>query len=177
MSSDNEKHRKFPIRVDLDKEDEKKFLDVQKKFKLKNKAEVLRFCVNKVYHGMALEIDEDLYNEIHKIISSHHIKIRYAITSVDDFIKRAISEFLETLKNEWSLKNWNMRQTLSQEENDTAVALLELQLQKIPGVTIEDLSEHLKKDQKVIGEHLEKFMTDALLDFRESHGKIYYYAR
>jgi predicted ArsR family transcriptional regulator len=69
-----------------------------------------------------------------------------------------------------------MRQTLSQEENDTAVALLELQLQKIPGVTIEDLTEYLQKDQKIIREHLDKFMADALLDFRESQGKIYYYA-
>ena len=69
-----------------------------------------------------------------------------------------------------------MWQTLSQEENDTAVALLELQLQKIPGVTIEDLTEYLQKDQRIIGEHLDKFMTDALFDFRESQGKIYYYA-
>ncbi|MFX1538322.1 MAG: hypothetical protein ACFFDI_29380, partial [Promethearchaeota archaeon] len=76
----------------------------------------------------------------------------------------------------WSLKNWSMRQTLSQEENDTAVALLELQLQKIPGVTIEDLVEYLKKDQKIIREHLEKFVKDGLLDFRESHSKTYYYA-
>ena len=74
------------------------------------------------------------------------------------------------------MKNWSMRQTLSQEENDTAVALLELQLQKIPGVTIENLVEYLKKEQKIIEEHLEKFMRDALLDFRESHGKIYYFA-
>ena len=176
LASDNEKQRKFPVRVDLDKEDEKKFLMVQEKFKLKNKAEVLRFCVNKVYHGMTLEIDDELYNEIHKIISSRHIKIRYAITSIDDFIKRAISEFLTTLKKEWSLKNWSMRETLSQEENDTAVALLELQLQKIPGVTIEDLVEYLKIEPEIIREHLEKFMEDALLDFRESQEKIYYYA-
>jgi len=176
MTTTDEKQRKLPIRVDLDEEDTNKFKAVQQKFKLKNKAEVLRFCVNKVYHGIALEIDEDLYNEIRKIISSRHIKIRYAITSVDDFIKRAISDFLTTLKKEWSLKNWNMRQTLSQEENDTAVALLELQLQKIPGVTIEDLTEYLQKDLKIVKEHLNKFMTDALLDFRESQGKIYYYA-
>lgn len=176
MSSDNEKLRKYPIRVDLDKVDAKKFQTVQEKFKLKNKAEVLRFCVNKVYYGVALEIDDDLSNEIHKIISSRHIKIRYAITNVDDFIKRAISELLTTLRKDWSLKNWSMRQTLSQEENDTAVALLELQLQKIPGVTIEDLVETLKKDQKVIREHLEKFIAEALLNFRESQGKIYYYA-
>ncbi|MHA2224800.1 MAG: hypothetical protein ACXAC8_06325 [Candidatus Hodarchaeales archaeon] len=176
MSSDNEKNRKFPIRVDLDKEDANNFLLIQKKFKLKNKAEVLRFCVNKVFHGLALEIDEDLSNEIHKIISSRHIKIKYAITSVDDFIKRAISEFLITLRKDWSLKNWSMRQTLSQEENDTAVALLELQLQKIPGVTIEDLVESLKKDQEIIREHLEKFIAESLLNFRESQGKIYYYA-
>jgi hypothetical protein len=176
MSNDKEKYRKFPVRVDLDEEDAEKFQSIQEKFKLKNKAEVLRFCVNKVYHGVALEIDEDFYNEIHKIINSPHIKIRYAITSVDDFIKRAISDFLVTLKKEWSLKNWSMRQTLSQEENDTAVALLELQLQKLPGVTIKDLVEYLNKDQKIIEEHLEKFMRDALLDFRESHGNIYYYA-
>ena len=95
--------------------------------------------------------------------------------SEEDFVKRAISEFLTTLKKEWSLKNWSMRQTLSQEENDTAVALLELQLQKIPGVTMEDLVDYLKIDLKVIREHLEKFMEDALLDFRESQGNIYYY--
>ena len=177
MAKDNEKTRKFPIRVDLDEEDAKKFENVQEKFKLKNKADVLRFCVNKVYHGTALEIDEDLYNEIHKIISSRQIKIRYAITSFDDFIKRSISEFLTTLRKEWSLKNWNMRQTLSQEENDTALALLELQIQKIPGVTIEDLANHLQKDHTTVGKHLEKFMADALLDFRESHGKIYYYVQ
>ena len=176
LSSDNEKQRKFPIRVDLDKADEKKFLMVQEKFKLKNKAEVLRFCVNKVFHGMTLEIDDDLYNEIHKIISSRHIKIRYAITSIDDFIKRSISEFLATLKKEWSLKNWSMRQILSQEENDTAVALLELQLHKIPGVTLEDLVDYLKIDPDIIREHIEKFIDDALLDFRESQEKIYYYA-
>ncbi|MFX1507053.1 MAG: hypothetical protein ACFFDC_13240 [Promethearchaeota archaeon] len=176
MSSENIKHKKFPIRVDLDEEDAEKFQSIQKEFKLKNKAEVLRFCVNKVYHGMALELDSDLYNEIHKIITSPHIKTRYAITNTDDFIKRAISEFLTTLKKEWSLKNWSMRQLLSQEENDTAVALIELQLQKIPGVTIEDLVEYLKIDQKVIREHLERFMEESLLDFRESQGKIYYYA-
>ncbi len=175
MTTVDEKSRKFPIRVDLDEEDAKKFKDIQNQFKLKNKAEVLRFCVNKVYHGTTLEIDEDLYNEIHKIISSKQIKIRYAITNVDDFIKRSISEFLTILRQEWSLKNWNTRQTLSQDENDTALALLELQMQKIPGVTIEDLATHLSKDQEIIRKHLEKFMADALLDFRESHSKIYYY--
>ncbi|MHA2214907.1 MAG: hypothetical protein ACXAC6_05680 [Candidatus Hodarchaeales archaeon] len=175
MARDSAKSQKFPIRVDLDEEDEKKFKNIQNQFKLKNKAEVLRFCVNKVYHGTTLEIDEDLFNEIHKIISSRQIKIKYAIMSVDDFIKRSISEFLTTLKQEWSLRNWNTRQSLSQDENDTALALLELQMQKIPGVTIEDLATHLGKDQEIISKHLEKFMADALLDFRESHGKIYYY--
>jgi hypothetical protein len=162
--------------VDLDKEDEEKFITVQEKFKLKNKAEVLRFCVNKVYHGMALEIDDDIYKEIDKVISSRYIKVKYAITSVDDFIKRATSDFLETLKKERSLKNWSMRETLSQDENDTAVALLELQLQKIPGVTIEDLEEHLKTDKGILRDHLEKFVGEALLEFRESRGKIYYHA-
>ena len=176
MDRSDEKHRKLPIRVDLDEEDAKRFETVQEKFKLKNKAEVVRFCVNKVYYGVALEIDEDLHIEIDKMVNSHHIKIRYGITSVNDFIKRATSDYLVKLKKEWSLKNWSMRQTLSQEENDTAVALVELQLQKIPGVTIEDLVEYLKKDQKVIREHLEKFVKDGLLDFRESHSKIYYYA-
>ncbi|MHA2110350.1 MAG: hypothetical protein ACW98W_02665 [Candidatus Hodarchaeales archaeon] len=177
MARDSAKSQKFPIRVDLDEEDEKKFKNIQNQFKLKNKAEVLRFCVNKVYHGTTLEIDEDLFNEIHKIISSRQIKIKYAIMSVDDFIKRSISEFLTTLKQEWSLRNWNTRQSLSQDENDTALALLELQMQKIPGVTIEDLATHLGKDQEIISKHLEKFMADALLDFRESHGKIYYYVQ
>ncbi|MFX0173591.1 MAG: hypothetical protein ACFE9L_17005 [Candidatus Hodarchaeota archaeon] len=177
MSEDNKKQRKFPIRVNLDKEDEEKFLTIQKKFKLKNKAEVLRFCVNKVFHGIALEIDEVVYNEIQKIIASHHVKIKYAIVSVDDFIRRAISDFLETLKKEWSLKNWNMRQTLSPEENNTAAALLELQLDKILGVTIEDLTQYLKKDRSIIGEHLDKFIEEGLLDFRESQDKIYYHAR
>ena len=176
MTTDNEQIRKLPIRVDLDEEDAKKFNEVQKKFKLKNKAEVLRFCVNKVYHGVALEIDEDFMDEIYKIISSRNIKVRYAITSVDDFIKRSISEFLTVLKKEWSLRNWSMRETLSQEENDTAVAILELQLEKPPGVTIDDLVEYLKKDKKNIHEHLEKFMAESLLHFRESHSKIYYYA-
>ncbi|PWI46526.1 hypothetical protein CEE45_16375 [Candidatus Heimdallarchaeota archaeon B3_Heim] len=177
MADDSEKSHKFPIRVDLDKEDAKMFENIQKKFKLKNKADVLRFCVNKVYHGVALEIDEDLNNEIHNIISSRQIKSRYGLIGMDDFIKRAISEFLTILRKEWSLKNWNMRQTLSQEENDTAVALLELQVQKIPGVTIEDLATHLREDEKIISTHIEKFMADSLLDFRESHGKIYYYAQ
>ncbi|MHA1947482.1 MAG: hypothetical protein ACW97W_15360, partial [Candidatus Hodarchaeales archaeon] len=163
MARDSAKSQKFPIRVDLDEEDEKKFKNIQNQFKLKNKAEVLRFCVNKVYHGTTLEIDEDLFNEIHKIISSRQIKIKYAIMSVDDFIKRSISEFLTTLKQEWSLRNWNTRQSLSQDENDTALALLELQMQKIPGVTIEDLATHLGKDQEIISKHLEKFMADALL--------------
>ncbi|MFX0051532.1 MAG: hypothetical protein ACFE8U_09605 [Candidatus Hermodarchaeota archaeon] len=177
MSKANSVNRKFPIRVDLDKEDEEKFRSIQEKFKLKNKAEVLRFFINKIYYGLTLEIDDTIYDEIQKIISSRHIKIKYAITNVDDFVKRAISDFLESLREEWSLKNWSMRQALTQEENDTAVALLELQLQKIPGVTLEDLQEYLKQDQEIIREHLEKFINDSLLDFRESHGTIYYYAR
>ena len=177
MREDDVKSEKFHIRVDLDTNDAKKFIDIQEKFKLKNKAEVIRYCLNKVYHGVALDIDEDLSNEIHKITSSREIKLRYAITGVDDFIKRAISEFLTLLRKEWSLKNWNMRQTLSEEENDTALALLELQLQKIPGVTLEDLSTHLAVDEKVIRVHLEKFLAEALLVFRESHGKIYYYVQ
>ncbi|MFX0210634.1 MAG: hypothetical protein ACFFDT_31935, partial [Candidatus Hodarchaeota archaeon] len=141
------------------------------------KAEVLRFFINKIYYGLTLEIDDTIYDEIQKIISSRHIKIKYAITNVDDFVKRAISDFLESLREEWSLKNWSMRQALTQEENDTAVALLELQLQKIPGVTLDDLQEYLKQEPAMIREHLEKFINDSLLDFRESHGTIYYYAR
>ncbi|MFW9991679.1 MAG: hypothetical protein ACFFD4_06435 [Candidatus Odinarchaeota archaeon] len=176
MSKDKEKQRKFPIRVDLDNEDEEKFIYVQDKFRLKNKAEVLRFCVNKVYHGTALEIDEDLYKEIDKVISSYYIRIKYGITSVDDFIKRAVTDFLETLKKERSLRNWSMRQSLSEEENDTAVALLDLQRKNIPGVTIEDLEEYLNGDRSKIGQHLEKFVGEALLEFRESRGKIYYHA-
>ena len=69
MSTANEKSDKFHIRVDLDKDDSRKFLEIQKKFKLKNKAEVIRYCLNKVYHGVALEIDDDLTSEIHKIKS------------------------------------------------------------------------------------------------------------
>lgn len=170
------KEKKFPIRVDLDKEDEERFKAVQDKFKLKNKAEVLRFCVNKVYHGTALDLDNDIYKEVEKVISSKYIKIKYAITSVDDFIQRAISSFLDTLKEERSLKNWSMRQSLSQEENDTAVVLLELQLKQIPGVTIEDLIEHLGIDASKIREHLSKFIGESLLEFRESREKIYYFA-
>ncbi len=176
MSKPDSKVKKFPIRVDLDKEDEKRFKTIQNKFNLKNKAEVLRFCVNKVYHGIALELDEDIHSEIEKIISSKYIKVRYAITSVDDFIRRAISNFLVALRVERSLKNWSMRQTLSQEENDTAVALLELQLNNIPGVTIEELSNYLNKDETLIKEHLNKFIHESLIEFRESRNKIYYYA-
>ncbi|MHA2055238.1 MAG: hypothetical protein ACW99F_16790, partial [Candidatus Hodarchaeales archaeon] len=123
MPNNNKIAKKLPIRVDLDNDDALKFKAVWEKFELKNKSDVLRFCVNKVYHGITLDIDEDLRNEIHKIISNRQIRLRYAITSVDDFIKRAISEFLVTLREEWSLKNWNIRQTLTEEENDTALAL------------------------------------------------------
>lgn len=105
--------------VNLDKTDEMKFRAIQKKFLLKNKAEVLRFCMNKVYTGMILDIDKDVSFEIIKIISSSYIKVKYALTNVNDFIRRVISEFLTTLKKEWSLKNWSIQQTLSQEENDT----------------------------------------------------------
>lgn len=167
---------KFPIRVDLDKEDQDKFEHVQNEFKLKNKAEVLRFCVNKVYHGMTLEIDDEIQEEIEKLISSRQIKVKYAITSVDDFIKRAISDFLETLKKERSLKNWSSRQELSELENDTAVTLLELQMKKTPGVTINDLLEALDQDERIIRDHLNKFIAEGLVDFRESRGKMYYYA-
>ncbi|MFX0205610.1 MAG: hypothetical protein ACFFDT_06450 [Candidatus Hodarchaeota archaeon] len=177
MVPESTKHQKFPIRVDLDKEDEKRFKTVQEQYKLKNNAEVLRFCVNKVFYGMTLDIDADISNEIQNLITSRHIKIKYGITSIDDFIKRAISDFLETLKEEWSLKNWTMRQTLTPEENDTAVALLELQLKKIPGVTVDVLRDHLKTDSTIVRKHLEKFIEEGLLDFRESQGKIYYYAR
>ncbi|MFX1284482.1 MAG: hypothetical protein ACFFB5_12555 [Promethearchaeota archaeon] len=177
MSKANSESKKYPVRVDLDKEDEEKFRSVQEQNKLKSKADVLRFCVNKVYHGLVLEIDEDVYREIQKIIASRHIKIKYAITNINDFIKRAISDFLESLKDEWSLKNWSTRQSLTQEENSTALALLELQLKKVPGVTIDDLMEYMKKDQTTIKKHIEKFVNEALLDFRESEGKIYYYAR
>lgn len=177
MSNTNSMSKKFPIRVNLDKIDEKKFLAVQELFKLKNKADVVRFCVNKVFHNMVLEIDEDIQNEILRIITSRHIKIKYGISSVDDFIKRAISDFLDTLKTEWSLKNWSTRQILTQEESDTAVAILELQMRKIPGVTIEDLEEYLNVDKQTIRKHLEKFIADSLLDFRAFDDIIYYYAR
>ncbi|MHA1973958.1 MAG: hypothetical protein ACTSW1_13250 [Candidatus Hodarchaeales archaeon] len=176
MTSTSKTQEKLPIRVDLDREDAEKFTAIQSDFKLKNKAEVLRFCVNKVYHGMTLEIDDDIREEIEKLISSRQIKIKYAITSVDDFIKRAISDFLETLKKERSLKNWSSRQELSELENDTAVTILDLQMKKTPGVTIDDLLEVLDQDEQIIRDHLNKFIAEGLVDFRESRGKMYYYA-
>ncbi|MHA1973972.1 MAG: hypothetical protein ACTSW1_13320 [Candidatus Hodarchaeales archaeon] len=176
MIKTKKKYDKFPVRVDLDEEDSEKFQTIQNEFKLKNKAEILRFCVNKVYHGMTLEIDDDILEEIEKLISSRQIKIKYAITSVDDFIKRAISDFLETLKKERSLKNWSSRQELSELENDTAVTLLELQMKKTPGVTLQDLMKTLDLEEQTIRDHLNKFIAEGLVDFREFRGTIYYYA-
>ena len=166
----------FPVRVDLDEDDANKFQRVQELFKLKNKAEVLRFCVNKVYFGTTLDLDPAIQQEIEKITSSHYIKVKYAITSVDDFIKRAIADFLETLKQDRSLKNWGMRQSLNEEENEVAVAILELQLKKAPGVTVFDIQEYLSLDEESVSVHLNKFISDGLLDFRETREKIYYYA-
>ena len=176
MANTSKTHPKYPIRVDLDEEDAEKFTAIFNEFKLKNKAEVLRFCVNKVYHGMTLEIDEDIRKEIELLIASRHIKIKYAITSVDDFIKRAISDFLETLKKERSLKNWSTREELSEQENDTAVTLLDLQMKKIVGVTIQDLIKTLDQEEQIIRDHLNKFIAEGLVAFRESHGNMYYYA-
>ena len=177
MSEKKEKGKKLPIRVDLDSEDAKIFEGIKDSFNLKNKAEVLRFCIYKVHHGTTLDIDEGMMGEINKMVSIPDIRTKYAISDVNGFIKRSIAEFLNILRKEWSLQNWNMRQTLSDEENDIALALLELQLQKIPGVTIDDLVDYLKIDKNAIQPHLQRFIADALIDFRESHDKIYYYVQ
>jgi hypothetical protein len=168
--------RKYPIRVDLDIDDEKKFKTIQENNNLKNNAEVLRYCMNKVYNGLTLDLDDDISKDIMKLITGRNIKLKYGIINQEDFINRAITIFLEELKKERSLKNWNMRQELSQEENDTAVALVELQLNKVTGVTIDDLIEYLKTDERTIMTHLTKFLDEYLIEFREANEKTYYYA-
>ena len=69
-----------------------------------------------------------------------------------------------------------MRQSLNEEENEVAVAILELQLKKAPGVTVFDIQEYLSLDEESVSVHLNKFISDGLLDFRETREKIYYYA-
>ncbi len=177
MPGDKETPRKFHIRVDLDKIDEEKFTQIQEKYKLKNKSEVLRFCVNKVYHGVTLEIDEDIIDEIQKIVSNRYIKLSNALMGVDDFIKRAITEYYLKLREQFTLNNWNIRTSLPEEERDVATALVNLQLEKPTGVTMDDLMEYLDKDEQSIRKYLEKFLADVLLESTESQGKIYYSVR
>ena len=81
-----DKTKKFPIRVDLDREDAAKFKAVKDQYKLKNKAEVLRFCVNKVYHGTALEVEEDVHKEISNRDKSDQVRQVGPLKPADDAI-------------------------------------------------------------------------------------------
>lgn len=170
---------KLVLRIDLEKNLQDDFFKVKNSQGLTNNTEVMRFCIREIASSKIYRIPETTFQTIEDLVSDSRIQQKYVITSVDDFISRAILQFImQTRKDRANLLDWEYRAGLKTSERDVANVLISLQIQNTSmGSTFDQLHTELPNISKPeLQNILDFFSNKKLLQKMEFNNQIYYYA-
>ena len=172
------------LRVDLHSEEGEKFDKYKNDYSLKTDAETIREMINKFYLlDQSILIPPELIDKITKELSNARTKARYNVWTPEQFVSKAVVDFLEKIKNEkGSLLDWSVRSELTENQLAIATAFLELQKSKndrfSSGFSIEELASELHKNETDLLDDLQ-YLTSLDLIYKIKRGKdqkTYYYA-
>lgn len=172
------------LRVDLRDEEGEKFENYKQKHSYKTDAEAIREMIKQFYLlDQSIIIPSELMEKIVKELTNARTKAKYSVWSPEQFVSKAIVEFLEKIKtNRGSLLEWDVRSELTENQLAIATAFIELQKSKNDqdpvGVSLEELCKELHKDKDEIINDL-NYLSSIELIYKIKRGKdrkTYYYA-
>lgn len=177
MSSENTQI----LRINLEGKHKTMFEDIKRENRLKTNTDAIRFCIETAYTSPFQEIPNELMDEVYSMLKHQKIRTGYCIYNREDFIKRAVSEFILKLRSErGSLRSFSTRMHFTPEENKVALAILDLsnfnKQSRIRGVSIEQLASKLKWTIEKVYTIMEKFKAMDYLIEQEIEDEKYYYA-
>lgn len=170
---------KLVLRIDLEKNLAEDFFKVKKSQGLTNNTEVIRFCIREIASSKIYRIPESINSIIEETVQDTRIQDKYIITDVDDFISRAIKQFiLQTRLDKSNLHDWDYRSSLDPHKRDIANIIIKKQAEQSSlGVTVSDLHSELNYLAKEeIERALQFFENKKLISKMTSQNIIYYYA-
>ena len=172
------------LRVDLYEEEGEKFENYKQSQSYKTDAEAIREMIKKFYLlDQSIIVPAELMEKITRELSNARTKAKYSVWTVDQFVSKAIVDFLEKIKkNRGSFLDWDVRSDLTENQLAIATAFIELQKTKDElspiGFSIEELSKELQKCEDEIINDL-NYLTSIDLIYKIKRGKeqkTYYYA-
>lgn len=172
------------LRVDLREEEVEKFDMYKQSHSYKTDAEAIREMIKQFYLlDQSILIPSELMEKVTRELSNARTKAKYNVWSTEQFVSKAIVDFLEKIKNNrGSLLDWDVRSELTETQLEIATAFIELQKTKdvhsSVGFSLEELSKELHKNKDEIINDL-NYLTSIDLIYKIKRGKeqkIHYYA-
>jgi hypothetical protein len=172
------------LKVDLDKQHQKKFLEVKTKHGFQTNTEVVRHLIRTTYElelydkFHIIELHQNQVKKIQSIISRIDIQHKYDVYNVQDFVKKSVDNFLKLIEKDMkNVLHWDIRSKLNNEEKEIVNALEDCIRKNLSGgVKASEIANLLKKRNRIkIEETLDKFVDLLLLNsVLENNDKIYF---
>ncbi|MHA2171047.1 MAG: hypothetical protein ACXAB7_14230 [Candidatus Kariarchaeaceae archaeon] len=172
--------KKVSVRVELENE----FVDMLNQIKIERmlttNTDVIRYCLYEMTQAHNFRIEEDHMHQIKDILKREAVRKQYSIFSVTDFIKKALDDYITSIKiHSASIQNWDIRSSLNEEETEIALALIECQSESVSQeVQIQEILTKLnRKNEQRVRHILEKFVNRGILSSRRSGKDVFYHAK
>ncbi len=168
------------IRVELEGEILKTFLELKEIHNFKTNTECIRWCISEASNESAIDLTKEQMNLIQTLIKKPQIRKKFLVFNRREFIKKSLDHYIEFIeKNMPSIQDWDVRNSLPEKKLDIALAVIKCQANNpIDMVTLDEvISELNTKNTYHVRKILEKFIDEGILDVIEHKGKTYYHAR
>lgn len=141
----DQSQNKMVLRVDLEEELQNDFQKIKSKQGLTNNTEVLRFCIREMSSDRIYKIPSGIFSLVEELVHDRRIQEKYFVTSVTEFINRALHIFLNKANTDRSnLFDLSYRSSLDNMPRDISNALIDIQISNPQwGATIRKLNMEL----------------------------------
>ena len=170
---------KMVLRVDLEEELQADFQKIKSDQGLTNNTEVLRFCIREMSSDRIFKIPTGIFSLVEELVRDRRIQEKYFVTSVTEFINRALHLFLNKANTDRSnLFDLSFRSSLDKRSRDIANTLIDIQVSNPQwGATINNLYKELPDMTKSdIERILLSFRDKKLVKTLEYKKSLYYFA-
>lgn len=172
-----EQTEKMVLRVDLEAELQADFHKIKQEQGLTNNTEVLRYCIREMASGKLYKIPDEKWTLMEELVEDPRIQRKYFISSVQDFLDRALHQFFEKANSDRSnLHDWTFKQTLDERGLRVANALIELQSKDPKGATIDAVTVEARLPKTVVVDQFKSFVARKLVIVTTIGDETYYFA-
>ena len=171
---------KVSVRVELEGQILEDFNSIKQSRHFEINTEAIRYCITETANTANFRLVNEQIQIIKSLIQNSYVRSKYHIFDVNDFIKKAIDQYIDEIRSSTeSIQSFDVRMTLTPEENEIALGALELQSMKSSDMfTATELTKFLGfRDSSKIKAVLDGFVENHHLSKQNVKGEIYYHAR